>query len=360
MLEHDQLRSIFLKSVLMFLIVSAITQTPIKTHLITSTTGSTMDSEPLIVRITNIEWNLTTLYKEYNTLNITLNLTIVYFNVEIEIWNPSFNTKTVEFPDSDEFSPIIDENLENKSLDLTPFWGSLTVITPRNYTTGVITKSFAYPFSFEKPGLTQLPNGIYRMDLKIPTTSGTDVRINTYGLDINATDEGHSIEYDPFPYESTDINVSYMVTSCECENYSNWNEGKVNVTVENQTVYFEQIFISWCNFDKQSLEINVFQVGETLIIQEDYSSAIITDCLCAYQVVGQISNLEEGNYSLIFHYQTLTPSLQVRFTSLFPISISAGQDELSHGIVVQWELIPIFLGILFSVELFGREKKRRK
>ncbi len=344
-----------LLSIILFLIIiSVIFQIRVETNLAYSDSSRKDDLKPLYVRITEIEWNLSTLYQEYDTLNITLNLTIVAFQIKIEIWNPNTNVLSLEFPDSDEFSPILQEDLEESNLNLTPFWGSLTVITPRNYTPGITTKFSEYPFSIEKPNLTRLPNGLYSISVKPPVSSSTDIL--TYGLNLTVTDTDYSIEYDEFPYETTDATLSYVVSQCNCEDYSGWEDGDVSVTTENQSVKFQQILISWCNFDKTNLQINLFQAGDILIIQEVYNFSIITDCLCAYQISGQITNIETGNYSLIIQYETGIQAPQPRFTSIIPVLISDISSVTEYGIVVGLEALTLFLGLFFSTHFLKKQR----
>jgi hypothetical protein len=347
---------ILLKSVFLLIILSIFTQMRTETTTVFSTQNIQTEIAPLFARIKNIDWNMTTLYEEYDTLNITLHLTIVYFKVELEIWNPDIESQTIEFSDSEEFPLTIQEDLEESYLDLTPFWGSLPVITPRTYLLGITTKSYEYPFSIIEPYLTQLPNGEYRIDLKPPYYSNFDTSIVTYGLSLTVTEDTEIIEYDPFPYENTDAQLSYIVSECDCDGSSGWNEGNVNVTIENHSIYFEQVFVTWCNFDKNNLTIKLAQVGETLMILEEYTTTSMTKCVCAYQIFGQITNLSVGNYTLVFQYQTtVVNTTQSRFTSAIPVLLTESGPE--YDIVNSWGIIISFLSLFFAKKKSSRIRR---
>ena len=347
--------NLMLKSFLLIIVLSLLIQIEVDKELAYSPIDINTEMSPLLVRITHIDWNLTTLYKEYDSLNITLNLTIVYFKVEIEIWNPNIGNYSVEFSDSDEFSLRIEEDLDESNLELTPFWGSAQVITPRSYRPGIISKSHEYPFSLIEPNLARLPNGFYRMDLNAPKPSNSDKNVLTYGFNLTVTDEDQIIEYNSFPYGVTDFQLSYVISQCNCDSYSQWDEGTINMSVENQAMYFEQIFISWCNFEQKNFNIEAYQVGTILIIREVYTYSLITDCLCAYQIKGQLTNLEIGNYSVIFQYPTTSSKLQSRFMTL--ISVNTPESRTETAITPSWGIFTVTLGLFLTVSYFRKQRR---
>lgn len=343
------------------IIISISIQPTVETHHAPYVVNSALEIEPLHVRITDIEWNLTTLYKEYEALNMSIHLTIVSFKVEVEIWNIGDKNQTLEFGSSDEFPLQIIPELENTSLILSPFWASLTVITPRSYLLGITDQTHEYPFSLNEPYKIRLPNGFYRMNLGTPILPPSGESVITYGLNLTVTNTDYSIEYDPFPYEKLtgDAELTYVLSECN-NGYDlpGWEDGKVNITVENQIMYFDQIFITWCNFNEQNLTIEFVQVGNILQIKEEYSTLLITDCLCAHQISGKVTNLSTGNYTLIFQYETtVSGETDQRFTSTLNVGLGENQLLVETGIAIGFETIPVILGSFLLVKINRKREK---
>ena len=191
------------------------------------------DSTTVAVRITDVNWKLSLLYEEYESLDITINVTLVEFTIEIEIWNFNETDVTIIFRDSDEFPLSIETSLSNNQLELTPYWVSLAVITNRTYSTGVLEKTMTYPFIFSDPTITKLPIGLYLLNLSSPTDTNSNLAINSYGASLTVTPSDYIIEYDEFiDFNDTTTTVTTETTNSVSTEYFQTSESSNSVTTE--------------------------------------------------------------------------------------------------------------------------------
>ncbi|MFW9778153.1 MAG: hypothetical protein ACFFE8_04800 [Candidatus Heimdallarchaeota archaeon] len=313
--------------------------------------ASELDEKPDIhLRLRSVTWNLLHLY----------NCTYFNFDIVYEIWNTGEVELKTSYADSRGIYISIEADWENSSMNLSRSSGAATVITPDLYPVGISTTPTTFQFAIENHILFRLPNGFYRLDFSLEEAFPTGfVAVDTYGANLTVTSTGYDLQYDPFPYsrpqlqDSTSAQLTYTISECVGGPYD-WKDGEVNVTVENDSIFFDQILISWVYFDLTQLTIKLNLYWRTLYIWEDYSTTYESDYLRAYRVSGQISNLTRSFYVITFQYTTVSNNqYETRFYSAHRIgwvgvtrqSTSASTSEPVNG----FEVVIVLLigGILY-------------
>jgi hypothetical protein len=165
------------------------------TIIITGTPLLSTEDFPVVARITDITWDLETLYQEFQTFDAIINCTVVYFTVDLEIWNRKNINQSVPWSSCCEFPLNVTADLVDLSLNFTEWYGCCCLFWYATYSPGLTRKTVSFPFAYEKPNLTELAQGVYRVDFY--------AAIPTFGLDITVSESNTSIvyviEYDPFP-----------------------------------------------------------------------------------------------------------------------------------------------------------------
>ena len=151
---------------------------------------------PFLARITDIEWNLETIYEEYLNVNVTLHYTIVTFKYGVEIWNTleTNYTETI-FSNSCAYEIAVITDLEDKNLTLKQHYGCFQVLCPVTYPPGLTNDTVSYPFNYNRPNITELASGCYRIFLLESYRDSW----STFGLNITVSAMNSTIEYDPIP-----------------------------------------------------------------------------------------------------------------------------------------------------------------
>lgn len=134
--------------------------------------------------------------------------------------------------------------------------------------------------------------------------------------------------------------LEYTVSPCyDCEKLPDWEDGEITVSVKDRSILFDQILIIWCNFDEQNFILELEQSGSNLTIIERYYATCLTDCLCPVRITGNISNLPEDLYNLIF-------TLKMTFYDLFDPSHVTRQNKTLAVMAIE----------IFSTSLLSEEQ----
>lgn len=185
---------------------------PFHAIIITSNPLTPTEESPVVARITDITWDLETIYREFENFDAIINCTVVYFTVDIEIWNRRNTNQSVAWSSCCEFPLNVTADLVDPSLNFTEWYGCCCLFWYATYPPDLTRRTVSFPFAYEKPNLTELACGVYRVDFY--------ASIPTFGLNITVSESITSsiyvIEYDPFPdnWGVVDENV-YISNSSE-------------------------------------------------------------------------------------------------------------------------------------------------
>jgi hypothetical protein len=100
------------------------------------------------------------------------------------------------------------------------------------------------------------------------------------------------------PLETYSGDFLYEMKSCG--GAGEFKNNSVDIEVLDNSIKFTQILSTYCNADKDNLKLEYNRQGNVLEINEIFKSVTVTKCVCPFEIIGTISNLEKGVYKIKF------------------------------------------------------------
>ncbi len=98
----------------------------------------------------------------------------------------------------------------------------------------------------------------------------------------------------------TPKDFQYEIGTCEATR--GFKNNSIILEVSNDSVTFHQTLNTYCNTNKDNLKLEYIRRGNNIQVNEIFSSESVAKCICPFEIVGMIPDLEKGSYKITFTF----------------------------------------------------------